>query len=557
MPSLQLGAHDHHRSKVPYGIQFIRWVTTERTTQVYRTWVLILTFLAYASYQLSRRPISVVKGEFTVHNCTADNLCRGWAPFDSPASGEKLLGALDVAFLSSYAIGMFFSGYLAEHIDLRYFLTFGMMFSGFFSVLFGLGFFYKVHNFEYYFFIQLFAGFFQSTGFPTVVECVGNWIGKRRRGFIMGIWNSHKSIGAILGSNIAGIWASNQWGYSFLVPGCIIGGVAIVVFLFLVVDPIDVDCPSPQRQSKESFPVYATFSTKVDVRNPAHQDGLISNVSSSSVFLSFSSSSSLSSHEEPDAISLWKAILIPGVIEYSFCLFFAKLVSLTFLFWLPFYIENTKIGGEFHDVRLSAELSTFFDVGGMIGGILAGYISDKTGCSGIVVAVMLFCAGPVLFFYRFLSNFNIAANIGLMIIAGILVNGPYSLITTAVSANLGSHPCLKGNTKAMAMVTAIIGGTGSLGATLGPLLTGFIAPKGWNNVFFMLIGADVLAAVLLVRQVWFELSQHCFQSRRKRECLPYLESSKVNSINWKKPSENSKVSDKSTGSEEEPLLYID
>ena len=27
----------------------------------------------------------------------------------------------------------------------------------------------------------------------------------------------------------------------------------------------------------------------------------------------------------------------------------------------------------------------------------------------------------------------------------------------------GSHPCLKGNTKAMAMVTAIIGGTGSLG----------------------------------------------------------------------------------------------
>ena len=27
----------------------------------------------------------------------------------------------------------------------------------------------------------------------------------------------------------------------------------------------------------------------------------------------------------------------------------------------------------------------------------------------------------------------------------------------------GSHPCIKGNKKAMAMVTAIIGGTGSLG----------------------------------------------------------------------------------------------
>jgi len=28
-------------------------------------------------------------------------------------------------------------------------------------------------------------------------------------------------------------------------------------------------------------------------------------------------------------------------VEFSFCLFFAKLVSYTFLFWLPSYIENT------------------------------------------------------------------------------------------------------------------------------------------------------------------------------------------------------------------------
>lgn len=32
------------------------------------------------------------------------------------------------------------------------------------------------------------------------------------------------------------------------------------------------------------------------------------------------------------------AINIPGVLEYSFSLFFAKLVSYTFLYWLPLYI---------------------------------------------------------------------------------------------------------------------------------------------------------------------------------------------------------------------------
>ncbi|VDN12538.1 unnamed protein product [Dibothriocephalus latus] len=46
---------------------------------------------------------------------------------------------------------------------------------------------------------------------------------------------------------------------------------------------------------------------------------------------------------------------------------------------------------------------------------------------------------------------------------GLLINGPYALITTAVSADLGTHPTLQGNAKALATVTAIIDGTGSVG----------------------------------------------------------------------------------------------
>jgi len=38
----------------------------------------------------------------------------------------------------------------------------------------------------------------------------------------------------------------------------------------------------------------------------------------------------------------WFNLLFQGVVEYSLCLFFAKLVSYTFLFWLPFYLENTS-----------------------------------------------------------------------------------------------------------------------------------------------------------------------------------------------------------------------
>lgn len=54
----------------------------------------------------------------------------------------------------------------------------------------------------------------------------------------------------------------------------------------------------------------------------------------------------------------------------------------------------------------------------------------------------------------------------MLALAGFFVNGPYALITTAVSADLGTHKSLLNNAKALATVTAIIDGTGSLGISV-------------------------------------------------------------------------------------------
>jgi hypothetical protein len=43
-------------------------------------------------------------------------------------------------------------------------------------------------------------------------------------------------------------------------------------------------------------------------------------------------------------------------------------------------------------------------------------------------------------------------NIFLLFVVGLLCNGPYALITTAVSADLGTHPDLKGSSRALATV---------------------------------------------------------------------------------------------------------
>ena len=51
---------------------------------------------------------------------------------------------------------------------------------------------------------QFFGGAFQTTGWPSVVTIVANWYGKEKKGLIFGIWNSHTSVGNILGSFLAG-----------------------------------------------------------------------------------------------------------------------------------------------------------------------------------------------------------------------------------------------------------------------------------------------------------------------------------------------------------------
>ena len=54
---------------------------------------------------------------------------------------------------------------------------------------------------------------------------------------------------------------------------------------------------------------------------------------------------------------------------------------------------------------------------------------------------------------------------------GLLVNGPYALITTSVSAELGTHRSLVSSARALATVTAIIDGTGSIGNYQSAVIT--------------------------------------------------------------------------------------
>lgn len=525
----------------PFGITCLTNVTSRLCPSIhfnrfllFKLSVLMLTYLSYVCYHMTRKPLAVVKSVLhrncsdpqgsvteTIHFGTDDNSCN-YAPFDGP-DANALLGFLDSSFLICYAIAMFFSGFIAERVSLRYFLSLGMLFSGFFCYAFGYAKVKDVHSLTYFMILQGLAGIFQTTGWPGVVTIVSRWCGKSKRGLIFGIWNSHTSIGNMLGTYIAAHYVDSDWSMSFIVPGFIMGIMGFINFMFLIDSPElvgmqhEVTSNNPEttyRRIDDSDIEDEDVASDVLVRSESGEHE--SNPSLRSLRGSVNSETRYnertpilsghhqhSSHHDDSPIGFMEAMKIPGVMEFSLCLFFSKLVNYTFLFWLPLYIKNTTPLSSEH----SAELSMVFDIGGIVGAILAGVVSDVSSMPAATCVGMLFVSAPLLFIYETYGNLAWVANVGLLFVVGLFVNGPYALITTSVSAELGQHKSLEGNAKALATVTSIIDGTGSIGAAVGPLIAGLVQAGGWQNVFYMLITSNILAMVLLFRLVGKELKK--------------------------------------------------
>ncbi|CAH8474597.1 hypothetical protein MS3_00001780 [Schistosoma haematobium] len=472
-------------------------------------YILLLTYFCYTLYHASRKPLSIVKtvlhrsgvnGQLRTVGFTSD----GWKPFDSD-NWSQLLGGLEYIYLFVYAVSMILSGFLAERVNLRYFLSIGMFLSGVSTFAFGLASYFEIHYYSYFVFIQVFSGFVQASGWPAVVTLVGNWWGKSRRGLIMGLWNSHTSLGNIIGSVIAGIYVETNWGASFYLPGLIMMVGALVVYLTVIEHPNMVYNSASSEKTGTQIPMSGSiYGGNID-RERSDKDGL---------------RPLISDIEATRPINFIEALLLPSVFTYSLLLFFTKLVSYTFLYWLPNYLTIV----EHVSAEQAAKLSVLFDVGGIIGGVLIGWFSDSQSNGqnlnedektikkrALACLVMLACAAPLLLAYRSMTSANSPMSLILLTCCGSAINGPYALVTTAVSADLGTQSALLGRTRALATITSIIDGMGSLGAALGPLLTGLLVPYGWSVVFAMLITSDLLAMLM---SIWIVVNSSRRQHRR-------------------------------------------
>jgi OPA family sugar phosphate sensor protein UhpC-like MFS transporter len=187
---------------------------------------------------------------------------------------------------------------------------------------------------------------------------------------------------------------------------------------------------------------------------------------------------------------LFKYILNNGYLWLlGIAYFFVYLIRGAFSEWSPLYLLETR---GYQLVTATAAV-TWFEVGGLIGSLVAGWASDKIflGRRGpINVLFSMSVVGAILALW-FLPPTTVVIDYILMFIIGFLIFGPQMLIGM-VAVEL-SHK------KAAGGATGFIGFIAYLGmANAGYPLTKIMEAAGWNGFFATLAVCGVVCVLLLL-----------------------------------------------------------
>ncbi|MBF0107002.1 MAG: MFS transporter [Deltaproteobacteria bacterium] len=424
--------------------------TTNLATQkdpVYQGWrikIFVATWLGYAAFYFTRKAFSVAK--------------IGLSADPSIGFDNDTLAFIDAAYLAAYMFGQFFWGPLGDRFGPRRIVIFGMLCSVLAAIFSGFS--------TTFFFFALFSvlqGLAQSTGWAPLTKNISTWFSFRERGRVMGWWCTNYAIGGLIASPFAGLMAGayffNDWRYAFFMPALVLLLVAVLFYIIQRDKPEDVGLlPIEDYQGEARRDVTPSAG-------PASQQG-----------------------------ESWRIIceVLKNKTVWALALvyFFLKPTRYAILFWGPKYI-NEQFGS---GVTESSFISAIFELGGPLGALLSGYVSDKLFKSKRmpVIIIPLAALAVVLFFFNhFALSGKMAVGI-LFFLIGLFVYGPDSLISGTAAIDFGTK-------RGAGTAAGFINGMGSLGAVLGGSLPGIVAMRwGWGGVFTSLAVSTLFAAILLI-----------------------------------------------------------
>ncbi|MFO0658828.1 MAG: MFS transporter [Polyangiaceae bacterium] len=401
-----------------------------------------LTWLSYASYYFGRKGLSVVK-----------------APLMKELGDDALLG-VETAFLAAYAVGQYLCGWLGDRIGSRRLIGVGMLVSAAACVLFGMS------SLSIVFIIAFgLNGLAQASGWPGNIKAMAEWTTPQNRGAVMGFWATCYQVGGVAASAIAArilvvqAWPSfapaTGWRAAMVYPGVWVGVVGIAILLLLKQGPGLTSQPTSSDESQRD--ASSTESADKDALRKEAQRAVLRN---------------------------------PAVWSYGASYFFIKLIRYSLLFWLPFYLSSVL-----HYTHENAGyMSTSFEIGGVVGTIALGSLSDRYRqlSRSMYSALSLVGLAGALLLYAQLGGTGEVANFVAMAFVGALLYGPDALLSGASAQDAGGP-------HGAAIAAGMVNGLGSLGAVLQELVTRGVSKRfGWDALFYTFVAMALLAAVALI-----------------------------------------------------------
>ena len=179
-----------------------------------------------------------------------------------------------------------------------------------------------------------------------------------------------------------------------------------------------------------------------------------------------------------------------------------KVMNYGVMFWMPFYLSS----GLEMEGSIIGILASLFDLGGVIGGVVIGHISDHLRSRTLIIAPLVLLSLPLLVLFLLITPATSYFFFIIVPLVGLTIISPTNIVSSTVASDLAHNTEIEGNRRILGTVAGIIDGTGSFGAAVGMFFIGWLQDYSWTYVFVFLIceiyvGNGVVATVLLFTEM--------------------------------------------------------
>ena len=306
---------------------------------------------------------------------------------------ELNVNKVDIGLLISigsllYGFGKLIFGLLGDKYSARYVMSIGLLLSGILNILIGI-----TSVFPIIAILYSLNQVVQAMGAPPCVKLMKHWYSTTEMGRVWATWMMAPHISsAIITLYFPVILLRYGWKAIFYLPGIVAILLAIFIFNRLTDTP-------------EQLGFNSIKSTNSNTQNKDSKLSLI------------------------ETIKL--VIKNKNVLCVSFAAFFVYINRMTFLNWGPTILKEYRNSS---NIGVGYQMA-LFEISGMVGSLIAGYISDKlfNGRRAPVGAMCMFSLAIINIMFRFIPKESAILNSICMLLIGFLIAATVMLVSVSAT----------------------------------------------------------------------------------------------------------------------------